>query len=139
MKEGENLIAIKMTDTGGGGGILGEEDQIFYISGADKKLLPKEWKYKVTKMTSSAGVKLFSDQSLAEVLVKSYWSEFDPNAVSKEVVEVDQTIELGVIKNEMKYDLKAFTVTAGETVSIIFKTRIICNIISSLANKAPWK
>lgn len=121
LKAGDNLIAIKMTDTGGGGGILGEDGVLFYVSGNEKKSLPSEWKYKVTKLTSASGTKLFSDQSLAEVFVTSYWGDFDSNATTVAEIVADKTIELGVIKNEMKYDLKEFIVTAGETVSIVFK------------------
>ncbi len=119
LKEGINHVVIKMEDTGGGGGFSTSKENFYYSIGSQKKALPETWKYKVTKITSSSGRNIFQDESIAEVFAKSYLKTYDPQA-TKQTEEPDQIVELGVIKNEMKYDLASFTVTAGQRVAIIF-------------------
>jgi putative membrane-bound dehydrogenase-like protein len=122
LKAGANNITVRMDDRRGWGGIRGDKEKFVYKSGGEQKALPEEWNYKVTEIyRSSGGNLLFQDEPLADVFVKAYWQDFDPNAMPEETAEVDQTIEMGVIKNEMKYDKKEFTVTAGQRVSIVFK------------------
>ena len=120
LQEGDNYIAIRMEDQRGSGGLYGNEEQFYYVAGSSQKPLPKEWKYKVTRITRSAGNELFMDESFAEAFVKAYWQQQDPQTAAG-AIAADQTIEIGVIKNEMKYNLNAFTVTAGQTVSIVFR------------------
>ena len=47
LKAGENLIAIRVEDTGGGGGIYGDPELMSIRSGAFQESLAGEWKYKV--------------------------------------------------------------------------------------------
>jgi sialate O-acetylesterase len=47
VKEGRNVIAVRVVDTGGGGGIWGDENQLFYIAGTEKVSLAGLWKYAV--------------------------------------------------------------------------------------------
>ncbi|GAB5554194.1 MAG: ThuA domain-containing protein [Saprospiraceae bacterium] len=120
LNEGINYLAIKIEDTGGGGGFSTSKEKFFYRSSGTKKALPENWKYKVSKITRADDKSFFQDKNLAEVFAKSYLEEYDSTPKIVEI-EADQTIELGVIKNEMKYDLPSFTVNAGQTLSIVFK------------------
>lgn len=45
LKAGSNSIAIKVLDTGGGGGLYGEATQLFVSTGSEKVNLAGEWKY----------------------------------------------------------------------------------------------
>jgi sialate O-acetylesterase len=45
LNEGKNIIAVRVIDTGGGGGIWGDENQLFYIAGTEKISLAGLWKY----------------------------------------------------------------------------------------------
>lgn len=119
LREGSNLLAIQLEDTRGGGGFSAAKENFFYRSGGQKMPLPETWKYKVTKITRAAGHNIFQEESIAEVFAKAYLEDFDPASLP-EGPAADQIVELGVIKNEMKYDLETFTVTAGQTVSIVF-------------------
>lgn len=119
LNEGINYLAIKVEDTGGGGGFSTSKENFFYKSGDVKKALPEVWKYKVSKITSAQDKNFLEDKNLAEVFAKSYLEENDPQSIL-EAIEPDQIIELGVVKNEMKYDLESFTVNAGQTISIVF-------------------
>ncbi|MFW5889773.1 MAG: sialate O-acetylesterase [Marinilabiliaceae bacterium] len=47
LKPGENVIAVRVVDTGGGGGFSGTEDQLYYMTGEGKKSLAGQWKYHV--------------------------------------------------------------------------------------------
>lgn len=47
LKRGKNVIAVRVIDTGGGGGIWGDENRIYYMSGEEKKPLAGFWRYAV--------------------------------------------------------------------------------------------
>ena len=47
LKAGENLIAVRVEDTGGGGGIYGDAANLYVSSGSEKLTLAGDWKYKV--------------------------------------------------------------------------------------------
>ena len=47
LKTGENLITVRVEDTGGGGGIYGEAGEMYLSSGSKKLSLSGKWKYKV--------------------------------------------------------------------------------------------
>lgn len=45
LKSGKNVIAIKITDTGGGGGLWGEPEKVFLQIGEEKIALAGNWKF----------------------------------------------------------------------------------------------
>jgi len=47
LKEGINVICIKVIDTGGGGGLWGLDDQLFVGTGSNTISLASDWRYKV--------------------------------------------------------------------------------------------
>lgn len=47
VKAGKNIIAVKVTDTGGGGGIYGQKENMAMKSGNEELPLHGDWKYKV--------------------------------------------------------------------------------------------
>ena len=119
LKAGKNVIAVRVEDIGGNGGMNGNPEEMFLQVGGKKLSLPGSWKYEVEKLYgrtqsmfdgTSIG-KLFADNNLNEVKTP------EPSA-SPEGATV---IKIKVVKNEMKYDLKSFTVEAGKPVEIIFE------------------
>ena len=52
LKEGENVIAIRVNDTGGGGGIYGNEEDLFALTGKTKISLAGDWKIKFTEINN---------------------------------------------------------------------------------------
>jgi len=57
LKKGKNVIAVKVTDTGGGGGIYGEEKEVRLIVNSGKEYtLAGDWKVGVESIASSAAV-----------------------------------------------------------------------------------
>jgi sialate O-acetylesterase len=57
LKKGKNVIAVKVTDTGGGGGIYGEEKEVRLIVNSGKEYaLAGDWRVGVESIASAAAV-----------------------------------------------------------------------------------
>lgn len=56
LKEGENVIAVRVTDTGGGGGIYGKEEDLYALAGKTKISLEGDWKIKFTEVSTNISV-----------------------------------------------------------------------------------
>ncbi len=59
LKAGKNVIAIKITDTGGGGGLWGEAEKVFLQLGDKKMSLSGEWAFFVTDVFLTNDVNSF--------------------------------------------------------------------------------
>ncbi|WP_423735504.1 PVC-type heme-binding CxxCH protein [Chitinophaga caseinilytica] len=121
LKPGRNVITVKVTDTGGGGGIYGKPDGMYLEAGGKKIPLAGEWKYDVEKIFNGEGVKLFADRGLAETFVYTYLNRQDAPIAGAPAGKADQTVMLKVIQNEMKYDQASFTVKAGTVVDVVLE------------------
>jgi sialate O-acetylesterase len=56
LRKGKNTVIIKVTDTGGGGGIYGKEEQLYIEADGNKILLAGEWLYKPSVITTDFGL-----------------------------------------------------------------------------------
>lgn len=56
LKAGKNVIAVRVTDTGGGGGIYGTPDRVKFTIGDRTESLVGNWKLRVENMTSSGSI-----------------------------------------------------------------------------------
>lgn len=122
LKPGKNVIAVKVEDTGGGGGIYGNAGDMFIQAGSQKIALSGNWKYEVEKEFNAKGRNPFGETSIAEVFVNAYMSKAAPDGSGALAAgPSDKAIHIRVIKNQMKYDLKTFEVQAGKPVEIIFE------------------
>lgn len=120
LKPGPNVIAVRVEDTGGGGGIYGKPEELYLQNGNERIALTGNWRYEVEKISRGRSAKLFGDAGLAETFVRAYLNKpatEDGGAAGGNAA----VIQLKVIKNEMKYDLKTFTVEAGKPVEIVFE------------------
>ena len=59
LKEGKNLIVVKVTDTGGGGGIYGDAADLKLVVGDENVSLTGQWKFQVESIHSGASVNSF--------------------------------------------------------------------------------
>lgn len=59
LKEGKNVVVIKVTDTGGAGGIYGEKEKVRLSFGDSSVDLSGQWKYQVEQVKISFGVNQF--------------------------------------------------------------------------------
>ncbi len=57
LKSGKNLIVVKVTDTGGGGGLHGKKDQLFLEANGKRLALHGDWAYKSSALTTDFGIK----------------------------------------------------------------------------------
>ncbi|HNR07819.1 MAG TPA: ThuA domain-containing protein [Saprospiraceae bacterium] len=121
LKPGKNVIAIRVEDIGGRGGIYGKPEELFLAAGDQKRSLAGEWKYEVAQEQGPAKT-LFSDKSIGETFCEAYLGSLPGTA--PDLVENSGEailIHLKTIKNEMKYDQKTFSVEAGKPVEIVFE------------------
>jgi uncharacterized protein len=122
LKAGRNSIAVRVEDKGGRGGIHGKAEEMFIATGKDTLSLAGDWKYDVEKEYSATRKDIFKEVSLADVFLKHYGDDSSTATEETETFAKDATvIRIKVIQNEMKYDLKEFTVEAGKAVEIIFE------------------
>jgi uncharacterized protein len=122
LKAGENVIAVRVEDTGGGGGIYGNAADLFIQAGSRKIALTGTWKYEVEKEYDSKNTSLFADASIAEVFVNTYQDNSGADAAGTLASEGSAAVvRIKVIKNQMKYDLKTFEVVAGKPIEIVFE------------------
>lgn len=124
LRSGKNVIAVKVTDTGGGGGLWASKDDMnLDIAGKIYKIAG-QWNYKVELVKGNSTKPLFDqDNSLAKVFLKNYYST---DLKSEQLVDGNwpdnaKKIEIKTIVNEMKYDISSFEVEAGQAVEIRFK------------------
>ncbi|HEX6224665.1 MAG TPA: PVC-type heme-binding CxxCH protein [Chryseolinea sp.] len=120
LKGGKNVIAVRVEDHAGNGGMYGGPEEMFLESGAQKISLAGPWSYEVEKEYNPRRV--FGDASIAEVFVNAYLNPAAPVENNTPATNSNATaIHIKVIQNEMKYDLKNFTVEAGKPVEITFE------------------
>ena len=55
LREGENIVAVRVEDTGGGGGITGDSDHLFVEIDGDRRPLAGDWKFKPGKVEVNLG------------------------------------------------------------------------------------
>lgn len=56
LKKGKNTIVIKVTDTGGGGGLYGKDEQLYVEIDGTKISLAGDWSYKTSAVTTDFGI-----------------------------------------------------------------------------------
>jgi azurin len=126
LKAGKNVVAVKVVDTGSGGGLYGGADELYLQWGQHKQGLAGSWKYEVSKeLNKKPGkARVFEGTSIAEVFARTDWNKAGKAGAgiqASAIAEAPQQIRIKVIKNEMKFDLEEFSVEAGKPVEIIFE------------------
>jgi putative membrane-bound dehydrogenase-like protein len=120
LKAGKNIIAVRVEDIGGPGGIYGEPEDMFIKTGANKISLAGTWKFQADKTSRTTSQSLFSSSSIAKLFVDTNLGKSDAT-VESSFPSNGTVVRLKVIKNEMKYDRKEFSVEAGKLVEIVFE------------------
>lgn len=120
LKKGKNTIAIRVEDTGGGGGIYGEAKQLYIRSGKKTVSLAGDWKYEVETDFAESANNAFGGTSIAAVFVKNY-EKILVDEIVMGAFDQGRVIIMKTIQNEMKYDLSEFVVKAGEIVTLVFE------------------
>ena len=121
LKNGKNTMAIRVVDTGSGGGIYGEPSQMFIRSGKKKVSLAGGWKYDVETDFAKSANNAFGGTSIAAVFANNYQKVAADNEPISSATDQGTVITMKTIQNEMKYDLSEIVVKAGETVTLVFE------------------
>ena len=122
LKKGNNIIAVRVEDVGGNGGMNGDPAEMFLLTGGRKQSLTGTWKYEVEKETGRRGQSAFEGTTIGKLFADNYLNTIGQSETVT-TSSATQIIRIGVIKNEMKYDLTTFTVQAGKPVEIIFENQ----------------
>lgn len=122
LKRGENVVAVKIEDKGGWGGIFGKPEDQFIQAGIRKVSISGNWKYEVEKEYNSRNP--FQDMPLAQTFIETYLDKAQVENSGTLLTSGPATvIRIGVIKNQMKYDIKTFDVEAGKPVEVVFENQ----------------
>ncbi|NND35462.1 MAG: dehydrogenase [Saprospiraceae bacterium] len=122
LKDGENQITIKISDSGGRGGIYGNDEDLFLKLGSEKIDLNGTWKYKVEEQFFPNREVFEEGMEIADLFMKfhgPYAQELSKSLPDAEN-DIDRVIEMATVPDQMKYDLEEFSVQAGERVKIVF-------------------
>ncbi|MEP6736297.1 MAG: PVC-type heme-binding CxxCH protein [Chryseolinea sp.] len=120
IKNGANVIAVRVEDRGGWGGIYGDPEELFIQVGTSKVSLAGTWKYEIEKEYNVGGDNLFEGSSIGEVFVETYSGD----GKKLESIASDENatiIKISVVKNAMKFDKKMFEVEAGTSIQVVFE------------------
>ncbi|KKN45960.1 hypothetical protein LCGC14_0677800 [marine sediment metagenome] len=122
LKNGVNTIAVRVEDTGGGGGIYGKPEQLYVRSDEKTVQLAGAWKYEVETDFSENSNNTFGGVSVAEFLAKSYnKNDMAGNDANDADNEKRTVINIKTVQNEMKFDLSEFVVEAGVQVELVLE------------------
>ena len=81
LKAGKNLIVVKVTDTGGGGGLFGRKDQLFVEVDGKRYPLEGTWDYKSSVLTTDFGIKETGPNSFPSQLYNAMIAPLTPFAI----------------------------------------------------------
>ncbi|MDX2284580.1 MAG: ThuA domain-containing protein [Bacteroidia bacterium] len=120
LKAGRNVIAVKVVDYSGGGGIWGNPEELYLQIGSTRIELAGDWYYRVEQAFATGARNLFdAEHSIAALLHQEYGQPGQPGAGPDAAPVL--TLKLRVQVNQMKYDLSRLRVPAGQRVAIVFE------------------
>ena len=122
LTRGENQITIRISDSGGRGGIYGNPEDLFLQLGSNKIDLAGTWKYKVEEQFFPNREVFDEGMEIADLFMKFHGPYAQELSKSLPLAEnnIDRVIEIATIPDQMKYNLEEFSVKAGERVRIVF-------------------
>ena len=120
LKPGKNVIVIRLEDNGAGGGLTGKPEDVFLQTGGNKISLAGNWKYDVEKVFGSRSMSMFEGTSIGKLFMDNNYNQEEATEAGTSSGNAT-VVRIKVIKNEMKYDPKTFSVEAGKPVEIIFE------------------
>lgn len=121
---GINYVVVELEDRKGRGGFLGQAEDMHITLGDQKIPLSGPWHYQVIEKykpsPNLSDIGTGRDLAARFVAYNPLDAQEKAEATAVEIDENAQQITLKAVKNEMKYDLKSFTVKAGAPVAITF-------------------
>jgi azurin len=123
LKPGKNQVTVRISDSGGRGGIYGEKELVFVQIGTDKIDLSGLWKFKIEEQFKP-DIEVFQEGlNIVDLFLKHYGpyaQELSKQLPDVAQQEFDRIIEMQTVPDQMRYDLEELEVVAGEKVKIVF-------------------
>ncbi len=122
LRKGENRITIRVTDSGGRGGIYGQEEDLFIRFGQEVVNLSGRWRYKVEEQFFPHRSVFAEGMTIQDLFLQHH----GPYAqqLSSELAALEQSVEqeitIKTLPDQMRYDPEMISVQAGRRVKIIF-------------------
>ena len=123
LKKGENIMVIKITDSGGRGGVFGEEEDVFLRLGSEVVNLSGIWLYQVEEQFF-ANRSVFAEGRTIENLFLEHYGPYAQQLSNEMALKeqlATQEITIKTMPDQMRYDPEQLSVTAGTTVKINFE------------------
>ncbi|MEZ4699401.1 MAG: ThuA domain-containing protein [Rhodothermales bacterium] len=121
-KAGTNVIAVRVHDNTGGGGIYGEPDNL-YVEESDgsKVSLVGPWHFRIERRLNEKMVYTRPGELAAHV-VYTYGGAADAAAAAGQMDEEqpDRVVELRAVRQQLAFDVKELTVKAGSLVEFVY-------------------
>lgn len=119
LRAGQNTITVRIQNNRNDGGFLGTPDSMFIQAGDNRIPLAGTWKYRVERQTNAGALYTKPGELAAHVAFTASGAaaaELPP--VARQIPDV--VLKLGVIPNQVKFDLAELTVAPGQLVEIVF-------------------
>ncbi len=120
---GQNVLAIKITDGGGRGGIYGDPEDVFIRSGTEVVNLSGTWLYKIERQFFPNRSIFQEGISIKDLFLKHYgpYAKQLSEELARREEEATRTLVVKTVPDQMRYDPEQLSVIAGETVKIVFE------------------
>jgi putative membrane-bound dehydrogenase-like protein len=120
LKPGANTVTVRIQNLRGDGGFLGAPEALLAQSGDHKVPLAGAWKYRVERQTNAAALYNRPGELAAHLASAGTPPPADAVlAATPPTAKPDVVLRLGVIKDQLKWDLPALSVGAGQLVELV--------------------
>ncbi len=118
LREGSNVIAVRVEDIFGNGGFRGAPEDLYLRGGGVDLMLAAMWRYRVeAEYLGGKKADLSEHLPFAAQFVARH---AEGDAAGSEDASVAQTVALSVLPGLLRFDISSFTVTAGTRVRLQF-------------------
>ena len=121
LKNGANVVTVRITNNRNDGGFLGTPDSMFVQAGETRVPLAGAWRYRVERQTNAGALYSKPGELAAHVALASTPASATgtlPETVVRAAPDV--VIRLSVTPGEMKFDKTELNVAPGQLVEIVF-------------------
>ena len=122
-REGANVIAVRVHDTSGNGGLYGEPDSLRIVeAGGDVLPLAGPWHYRVERQTSASAETPYTrpGELAAHFALHHNGSAQADAAPAAEMEQPDQVFELHAVRQQLAYDQTELVAEPGALIEIVF-------------------
>jgi azurin len=122
LHQGVNTITVRIQNTRAEGGFTGAPADMFLQAGQTRTSLAGTWKYRIERSANTGALYSKPGELAAHVAFTAGGGMTGAAASALPTVAAvpDVTLQLGVVRGEMKYSATTLTVQAGQMVEVVF-------------------